>query len=228
MIETTKRLAKLGRLFHRKLVLTMEALVAWSRGRSRRSLFRDLANLGYLSSYTHAGCYYTLADMPEFDADGLWFHQGVGFSRSGTLKATVVELVHAAEAGLTHDELRVRLRVRVQNTLLDLARSKQIRRELFADLYLYLSAEQDGAAKQLARRKQQTPAEPPRGLPMTTIIEILLDVIRCAQVRVDAREVASRLAARGIIAGQQDVQQTLERYGIEKKTGRRPLKRSKR
>jgi hypothetical protein len=46
-----------------------------THGRSRRSLFRDLASLGYLTSFTHAGRYYTLADIPQFDERGLWFYK---------------------------------------------------------------------------------------------------------------------------------------------------------
>ena len=53
--------------------------------RSRRSLFRDLSSLGYVSSYSHTDRYYTLSSVAEFDADGLWQFQGIGFSRDGTL-----------------------------------------------------------------------------------------------------------------------------------------------
>jgi hypothetical protein len=31
-----------------------------------------------------------LREVPQFDAFGLWRHRDVGFSRAGTLKATVV------------------------------------------------------------------------------------------------------------------------------------------
>jgi hypothetical protein len=86
--------------------------------RSRRSLFRDLTALGYRSSYTHTGRYYTLVSVPTFDADGLWRYQGIGFSRDGTLKAKVQRLVETSDAGRTHNELHLRLGVRVHNLLL--------------------------------------------------------------------------------------------------------------
>jgi len=63
----------------------------------------------YLSSYSHTGRYYTIRDIPVFDADGLWRHQGIGFSRHGSLKSTAEHMVLEAEAGRTHNELHVRL-----------------------------------------------------------------------------------------------------------------------
>jgi len=69
------------------------------------SVFRRLREIGYLSSYTHTGSYYTLADIPEFDDFGLWRHQAIGFSRFGTLKATVARRAENADTGCTHAEL---------------------------------------------------------------------------------------------------------------------------
>ena len=93
------------------------------------SIFRRLKEIGYLSSYTHAGRYYTLPHIPHFDKFGLWFHQGVGFSQAGSLKATIAILVDASPAGLTHVELTDILRVRVHNTLLALVRETRIGRQ---------------------------------------------------------------------------------------------------
>src|SRR3990172_1338058 len=86
-------------LFRKMPVMAMADLERAVAARSRRSLFRDLSALGYRSSYTHTGRYYTLRSVPDFDADGLWRYQGIGFSRDGTLKATVWRLVDTSEAG---------------------------------------------------------------------------------------------------------------------------------
>ena len=50
--------------------------------------------MGYLSSYSHAGTYYTLSAIPSIDADGLWAHSGVLFSKHGNLRYTIVHLVN--------------------------------------------------------------------------------------------------------------------------------------
>jgi len=67
--------------------MSMPQLLQALAPRSRRSLFRDLGSLGYPSSYSHTGRYYTLSSIAEFDADGLCRYQGIGVSRDGTLNA---------------------------------------------------------------------------------------------------------------------------------------------
>ncbi len=138
MEEATRRL---GQLLRRKQALDFASIEAASGGRSRRSLFRDLSTLGYLTSYTHGGGYYTLTETPQFDEHGLWFFQGVGFSRAESLKATLVERVDLAEAGHTHRELEALLHIRVHNTLLGLVRDQRIDRERIEKLYVYVSAQ---------------------------------------------------------------------------------------
>lgn len=170
---------RLIRLFHRKLVLDMSAILEVFPSRSRCSIFRDLKTIGYLSSYNHAGCFFTLTDVPPFDADGLWQHQGIFFSRHGTLKATVRHLVQTADAGQTHSELQQRLHVRVHNTLLDLVRHNEIAREQVDKLFLYVHVDSEARINQIAKRRQQMEHQqpvPPLG--PYEIIEVLLDVIR--------------------------------------------------
>ena len=58
---------QISALFRKTPVMLMSDLERAVRGRSRRSLFRDLTSLGYLSSYTHTGRYYTLGSVPDFD-----------------------------------------------------------------------------------------------------------------------------------------------------------------
>ncbi len=71
--------AHLALLFQRNQTMDFASIAKAAGGRSRRSLFRDLASLGYLTSYTHAGRYHTLSDLPQFDEHGLVVLQGYGF-----------------------------------------------------------------------------------------------------------------------------------------------------
>lgn len=114
----------LKRLFRRFLFVDLNALYETLKTRSRMSVFRRLLQLGYLSSFTHCGRYYTMSGIPQFDQYGLWFHQGVGFSHVGTLKTTIVELVENAVAGLTHRELEPLVRIRVHKQLTGLGPGK--------------------------------------------------------------------------------------------------------
>ncbi|MBM4044859.1 MAG: hypothetical protein FJ279_07085, partial [Planctomycetes bacterium] len=131
----------LRRLFRKSLVADLDALFEVLHTRSRMTVFRRLKDVGYLSSFSHTGRYYTLADIPQFDEHGVWHYRGVGFSRAGTLKRTTAELVRISEAGRTHPELEQIVRVRVHNTLLDLVEEKEIGRERLGGLYIYVSRE---------------------------------------------------------------------------------------
>jgi len=208
----------LTRLFERQSVADLATLSAALQTSSRMSVFRRLSDLGYLSSYSHAGRYYTLRDIAQFDPDGLWQYQGVCFSREGSLKATVERLVEQSEAGRTHPELHTRLQVRVHNTLLDLVQDRRIGRETWKGQYLYLSAMPARAAAQLSLRQQQPAGlAPPRPEPPTAvIIEVLLDLVHSAKLRPDAEQVAQRLAARGLPVTIDQVEAIFSRYGLKK------------
>jgi hypothetical protein len=178
--------------------------------------FRRLSELGYLTSYSHAGRYYTLADVPQFDADGLWLHEGVGFSRHGTLKATVPVLVEVSSSGLFHRDLQTKLQVRVHNTLLDLVQAKRLGRTQLGDEFLYVSPARARARAQLAQRRALGPPEEvrPLAVPPTLVVEILLEIIQAAGVRGDPQAVAARLAARGVAASVAQVEAVLREHGL--------------
>lgn len=225
--ESRKALLK---LFQRHPIADLDTLFGVLETTSRMSVFRRLSPLGYLTSYSHNGRYYTLADIPDFDADGLWRHRGACFSRRGSLKATVEHLVHVAEAGRTHAELRVRLQVRVHNTLLGLVRHGRIGREHFGALYLYVHADPEAAMAQLARRQELETAETRvQEAPLTValIIEVLVEVINGAEVIPDPGTVSERLGARSVSVTSEQVEDVYRTYGL-KKTVRSRSPRSRR
>ncbi len=121
------------------------------------TVFRKLRALDYRTSFSHRGKYYTLADIPQFDEQGLWSYRAVCFSRDGNLLATAHRLVEEASAGLTASELRARLSVEVKEPLLQLYRQRRIGREKIADVYVYLSREA-GRRRQQGMRRREPPA----------------------------------------------------------------------
>ena len=219
----------LERLFGNKRIVTLEVLLKVLRTRSRMSVFRRLSRLGYITSYSHAGSYYTLEDVPEFDEEGLWHHQGVSFSCYGSLKKTVEHLVIESEAGRTHPELELRLHVRVHNTLLDLVEEKRIGREHVAKHYLYVSSNRHKAKGQIARRKAEHQAgalERAERPGSAIVIEVLLEIIHGSRVEVEPSAVAARLAARGVAVSEAQVEALFEEYGL-KKTAKSRSRRSR-
>lgn len=206
----------LSKKFQSNPVLDVDALFDLLDTTSRMSVFRRLAELGYLSSYTHAGRYYTLKSIPEFDEHGLWMHQGVGFSRAGTLKATVLELIQAADAGHTHAELVALLGVKSHNALLALVREKRCAREQLGRFYVYLSADESCRAEQLSRRRGllAEKRDPTPSLPEELIITVLVEALNASDGLASSTVVATRLAARGEKISAAEVERVYSDYQL--------------
>jgi hypothetical protein len=76
---------------------------------ARISVRRFLKQIGYCRSYTHNGKWYTLRDCPDFDREGLWHFRGIGFSKHGSLTATIDHLLARSPAGLSASQLAEKL-----------------------------------------------------------------------------------------------------------------------
>jgi len=124
------------------------------------TVFRKLKVVGYRTSYSHRGKYYTLADIPRFDQQGLWSYRNVWFSRDGNLLETTQRFVEEAVAGLTASELQGVLSVEVKEPLLQLHRRKRVDREQIEGTYVYFSRQSSvGRQQRLQRRTPPTALE---------------------------------------------------------------------
>ena len=186
---------------------------------SRMTVFRRLCQIEYVTSYTHAGRYYTLYDIARFDSDGIWFYDDIGFSQNGSLKNTVSYLVDKSDVGKFHFDLQRQLRVRVHNVLLDLVKSNQIERIKFEGQYLYLSSDKAQCTKQIEHRNQLSlrARRLPAFISEPMVIEILAEVIRQSKRHPHADQVASALAMRGLPISEMDVMSVFDQYDVEKK-----------
>lgn len=117
------------------------------------TVFRKLHPLGYLSSYTHRGRFYTLREIARFDDDGLWSHEAVWFSRHGTLVNTLEAWVTRSSQGWFADELADRLHVAVQDPLHDLMRQGRVRRVEIGGRFLYTAAAARASKDQIRARR---------------------------------------------------------------------------
>lgn len=121
------------------------------------TVFRKLKPLNYLASYTHRGRFYTLAEIAHFDDHGLWSHQGVWFSRHGTLLATVEIFVNQSSHGYYAQELADALHAEVQEPLRHLVRQQRLARMEIEGQFLYTAMESVPRRQQrLARRSAQS------------------------------------------------------------------------
>ena len=230
MLPPKKSREVLLKMFRKKYIANLDELFHLLDTHSRMSVFRRLKPLGYLSSFTDAGRYYTLPDIPKFDPLGLWFYQEVGFSRVGTLKATVIDLVNFSEAGMTPTEALNLLRLRVpnslHNTLSGLIKDKHLKRNRLQGLALYTSIDSDIAEKQIATRRKKIRSRSlfPTIVSIETTIAVLVEALRAGKVLTAASTVAARLSAQGVVITVDQVEQIFSQYSLKagKKTAEQP------
>jgi hypothetical protein len=148
--ETFKH--KLISVFQSEKVLDLGALKNFIGTTSRMTVFRKLKEVGYYSSYSHFGKFYTLQSIPHFNRNGLWSYGVVHFSQWGTLIETLAEIVRGSEAGYFASELEELLSVFVHNALGKLSVSGRLLREQLGSQYLYLSP--IATQRQLTERKR--------------------------------------------------------------------------
>jgi hypothetical protein len=117
-----------------------------------RTIFRKLTMLGYHTSYSHGGRYYTLKEIAQFDEQGLWSYAGVHFSHYGKLTATAKEFVTNSEAGYSSRELSSILKVKTKDALLYLCQHDEVWRKNVTTVYIYFAADTECRRKQLLLR----------------------------------------------------------------------------
>jgi hypothetical protein len=216
--ESRKALFK---VFRKKYIANLNELFHVLDTQSRMSVFRRLKAMGYLTSFTHAGRYYTLADIPKFDTFGLWFYQDVGFSRVGTLKSTVIDVIYSSEAGMTPTEILNLLRLRVpnslHNTLHELIKNKQLKRHRLQGLSFYTNIDLEIARNQVMTRGERIDSRPRiTAVPCIEVtISVLVEAIRAGNVLVSPSIVSARLNAQGISITVDHVEQVFSQYGLD-------------
>jgi len=121
------------------------------------TVYRKLRQLSYLTSYSHQGKYYTLKELADFDAYGLWHFDDARFSQKGTLIQTAQSLIDKSGNGYSLAELRSLLGVDVKETLLQLYRQHRIYREEIAGRYVYFSSDPERRRRQHLLRLEEKP-----------------------------------------------------------------------
>jgi hypothetical protein len=147
----------LSRFLERNGIATFDELKSVMGSPTRATVFRKLAELGYLSSYSHRGKYYTIRSIARFSPEGLWSFETVWFSQYGNLLDTAQALVDQSEAGTSAMELKAIVHVKTQHALRDLADRGRLQREKIGPQYIYLAADDQVAEQQ--RRVRESDGE---------------------------------------------------------------------
>lgn len=144
---------QLEKQFESQIVLDMIEMKTISGTDVDMTIYRNLKRLCYISSYSHAGKYYSLKRLARFDPLGLWHYNDIHFSNAGTLKNTVLYLLKKSEEGYLAKELQEILKVIPHNILLALCRNNQIIREQTGNNFVYFYP--DKITTQLKHRKER-------------------------------------------------------------------------
>lgn len=146
------------RLLRDQRIATLSELLRAVGSHVPLTVFRKLKELGYRTSYSHRGRFYTLNRIARFDDQGLWSQDSVWFSRYGTLLATAETFVNRSPSGYFVPELEEALHVSVQDSLLHLVRQQRIARQPVSGLYLYCSTDTATRKRQLHARQAASAA----------------------------------------------------------------------
>jgi hypothetical protein len=166
---------KLISLFARQSCWMIKPLAA-AMEYSVPSTRRYLSEVGYYSSFTHNGKWYTLRTTPRFDRDGIWFFDVVGFSRAGSLTNTLIKLIIRSQAGMTSEQLGAKLHCRCHSVLVQLYRQGKLQRQKQGRSYIYLAV--DSSIQVLQRQALERRHTPKTKLPAEIAVLILVEFIR--------------------------------------------------
>jgi len=149
---------RLVRLLNSQRVATMPQLKEALGTSVSYTVLRKLAPLGYRTSYSHGGTYFTLDSIARYDELGLWSHRGIHFSRRGTLLNTAAALVTESSAGYQAPELEAVVHVAVKDALRQLVQVGRLFRQEWQGLYLYCAPDRRRRQAQWAARQAQAVA----------------------------------------------------------------------
>ncbi|MCJ7664688.1 MAG: hypothetical protein MUO24_10665 [Desulfobacterales bacterium] len=137
--------------FRRRKILTLMEVAGLIR-RTIHTARRWLKAQMVRRCYNKNGRYYTLPDVPEFDANGLWRWRAILFSRYGNLTETVIELIRRSEAGLDATEVGERIGLAPRSFLSAFAGHPGLRREKTQGRFIYYAADPSLYSQQRQRR----------------------------------------------------------------------------
>lgn len=205
---------RLEKLFHRRKCWMLDQL-AETLGYALISVRRFLKQIGYFRSYTHNGKWYTFRNSPDFSREGLWHHKGIGFSKQGSLTATIGYLVEHSPAGLSAHELNQKLQHSCHAVLTQLHKSGQLDRVQLAGQFRYLATDQEFNRRQ---REQAALAHPPgttTSLSTQAAVWVLLEYIKDSALGYE--QIAARLQEqRKVAVAPENIQRFFQEHDLKK------------
>lgn len=205
---------RLTGLFEQKKCYTISELCE-RLGYAAISIKRFLKQIGYHSSFTHNSKWYTLRSVPDFNRDGLWFYEGIGFSRHGNLKQTILHLIAQSRQGLSARQLAEKLSVPGHAVLNHMYKAGVIDRLKTREGFIYLSADARKKQRQVSHLQWLIAKEAkPDALSAQAAVYVLAEFIKHPQA--SFAELSRAVAKRQVIATPKMIARLFEEHDIKK------------
>ena len=205
---------RLEKLFHRRKCWMLDQL-AEAFGYALISVRRFLKQVGYFRSYTQNGKWHTLRDSPDFDRDGLWHYRGIGFSKHGSLTATIDHLVGRSPAGLSASELTGKLQHPCHAVLSQLHQAGRLDRLRLSGQFRYLAANPHLNRQQREQTALAQVPSPTAALSTQTALWVLVEHIK--EPAPSFEQIATRLREQHNLAvAPEAIQRFFQEHGLKK------------
>ncbi len=128
----------LNEIFKKSKVLTLDH-VSKILDCSIRTVQRQFTALAVLRSYNKNSRYYTLPDIPQYNAHGIWEYRDIFFSKYGDLRQTVKHAILASEGGLSGNEIGGIVNLLPRSFMHHFREMDGVFREKHGGVYVYFS-----------------------------------------------------------------------------------------
>jgi len=143
----------LKEMFEKSKVLTLNQ-VSGARNCSIRTVQRQFAELAVLRSYNKNSHYYTLSEIAQFNAHGIWCYRDILFSKYGDLRQTVKHAIVDSDDGLSSKEIGDIVNLLPRSFMHHFREMEGVFREKHEGVYVYFSSDPNIYARQKSKRVQ--------------------------------------------------------------------------
>lgn len=144
-------IALFKKMFNKSKLLTLNQ-VSKTRDCSIRTVQRQFAELAVLRSYNKNSRYYTLPEIPKFNAHGIWCYRDILFSKYGDLRQTVKHTILASKDGLSGNEIGDIVNLLPRSFMHHFREMEGIFREKHGGVYIYFSNDPSIYVRQQIKR----------------------------------------------------------------------------
>jgi predicted transcriptional regulator len=193
-----------------KKVLVLDELIEQKQC-SVTTIRRHLKKSNALSSLNHNSKYYTLPCYAQFYSNGLWFYNGILFSKHGSLLNTIIHLVETSEKGLSAKEIFDLFNLSTYSFLNKLIKKSKLTRIKYNGSYIYFSSNKNVKENQEINRQFSTTK-------ITDEIGIIILTIFIKNPEINIEELQDKLSQQAIHLNLESLNEFFEIHQLKKKT----------